>query len=51
MLMNTVCESTVLNKNDWGSRKYSQKKKKRKSVKIKKFISTRLGKSTNKGKR
>ncbi len=51
MLMNTVCESTILNKNDWGSRKYCQKKKKRKPMKIKKFMRTILGKSTNKGKR
>ena len=52
MLMNTVCESTVLNKNDWGSRKYLQTKKKRKpSMKIKKFVRTILGKSTSKGKR
>lgn len=43
MLMNTVSESTVINRKSWGSRKYSQKKKK--STKMKKLIRIILGKS------
>jgi len=43
MLMNTVSESTVINRKSWGSRKYSQKKKK--SMKMRKLIRIILGKS------
>jgi len=46
MLMNTVSESTVINRKSWGSRKYLQKKK---TMKIRKLIRIILGK-TNKAK-
>jgi hypothetical protein len=42
MLMNTVSESTVINRKSWGSRKYLQKKK---TMKMRKLIRIILGKS------
>mmetsp|Transcript_11805 Transcript_11805/g.33901 ORF Transcript_11805/g.33901 Transcript_11805/m.33901 type:complete len:357 (+) Transcript_11805:790-1860(+) len=44
MLMNTVSQSTVIQRKSWGSRKYTQK---RKTLKIKKLVRIILGDSTN----
>eukprot|EP00537_Pseudo-nitzschia_pungens_P011722 CAMPEP_0172389478 /NCGR_PEP_ID=MMETSP1061-20121228/6358_1 /TAXON_ID=37318 /ORGANISM="Pseudo-nitzschia pungens, Strain cf. pungens" /LENGTH=521 /DNA_ID=CAMNT_0013119649 /DNA_START=12 /DNA_END=1577 /DNA_ORIENTATION=- len=43
MLMNTVSQSTVIQRKSWGSRKYTQK---RKTLKIKKLVRIILGDST-----